>query len=430
MFWFLAKVLAPIVVLGILVLVHEFGHFIVAKWCNVGVLKFAIGFGPSICRFRRGETIYQIGCIPLGGYVRMVGDMPDSLTGAQATDDAVRDGDEEVRPESPLQEEFHPEAEAMLRDRSRWFIEKGFWAKFAIVFAGPLFNFLLTLFFIFLCLAVYGERIRDKTPQLGGVMVGSPAEKASLRAGDLVKSLDGKPISDWDQLAETIHDGTGAPLALRIVRDGKELDVTAQPEAKVIGRGNERKNVYFLGITPLERYEHRSMSIFEAAKYSFLVTRDNTIEIYSGIWSMIRGKISSDELAGPLYIVKAAGHHAEKGLEDLMYLTAALSVSLAVLNLLPIPILDGGHLMFFILEALIGPISIRKKEVAQQLGLVFLLSLMVFAIKNDLFRKSPEDNKGPQHWESLGESPPPNGAPSAAPNAGPGSAPAESPGKP
>ncbi len=404
MSWFIAKVLAPILVLGVLVLVHEFGHFIVAKWCGVGVLKFAVGFGPAICRFRKGETVYQIGIIPLGGFVRMVGDMPDSITGAQPTDEAVRSEEHEEPPKIPFHEALHPEAEAMLRDRSRWFVEKGFWPKFAIVFAGPLFNFLLAIAFIFFCYAVYGERIRDNTPTLGAVMIGSPAEKAGLQAGDVVVSIDGKPVTTWEELAGTIHDGNGSPVPLKVKRGSAEIDVTAQPQAKTIsGLTGEKRTVYFLGITPLDTFEYRKVPVGEAAFNAVLAVKQNTEAIYLGLWSMIRGHVSADELAGPLYIVQAAGQHAEKGIEDLLYLTAMLSVSLAVLNLLPIPILDGGHLMFFVIEALIGPISIRKKEFAQQLGFVFLLSLMVFAIRNDIFRKSPADPKEPQKWENFGE---------------------------
>ena len=404
MSWFIAKVLAPIVVLGILVLVHEFGHFIVAKWCRVGVLKFAIGFGPAICRFRRGETVYQIGIIPLGGFVRMVGDMPDSLTGPQPTDEVLRTEEGEKPAPIPFHEQLHPEAEAMLHDRSRWFIEKGFWPKFAIVFAGPLFNFILAITFIFLCFAIYGERVPDTTPTLGGVMIGSPAQKAGLQEGDIVHSIGGKEVTNWTDMADTIHDGDGSPLPLKVTRGTEELSLSAQPEAKVVtGLTGEKRTVYFLGITPTGKFSYNKVSILDAAINAVLAVKFNTEQIYVGLWSMVRGRVSADELAGPLYIVKAAGQHAEKGLEDLMYLTAMLSVSLAVLNLLPIPILDGGHLMFFIIEALIGPISLRKKEIAQQLGLVFLLSLMVFAIRNDIFRKSPDDPKEPQKWENFGD---------------------------
>jgi regulator of sigma E protease len=395
MSWLVAKFLAPLLVLGILVLVHEFGHFIVAKWCRVGVLKFAIGFGPALFRFRKGETVYQIGLIPLGGFVRMVGDMPDALTGPQASDNAVRGEEKEEDPD------MTPEVQAMLADRSRWFIEKGLWPRAAIVFAGPLFNFFLAIAFTFICIAVWGERIRDNTPKLGSVMIGSPAERAGLQDGDLVKTLNGADIKSWDELAAKIHDSGGASVHLLVSREGQDLEITAQPEQRSVSTAGGQKSAYFLGITPVETVNHNPVSVLRAAGDAVEMTYENTLMIYYGIWSMIRGKVSTDELAGPLYIMKAAGHHAERGIEELMYLTATLSVSLAVLNLLPIPILDGGHLFFFFLEALIGPISIRKKEFAQQVGLILLLSLMVFAIKNDIFRKAPGDTNAPQKWDSF-----------------------------
>jgi len=410
MTWILTK-LAAVLVLGVLVLVHEFGHFIVAKWCGVGVLKFAIGFGPPIWKFRRGETEYQIGPIPLGGYVRMVGDMPDPITGPQVTDKVVRVEEfveqGALEKEVPYREVLSPEAEAMLKDRSRWFIEKGFWPKSAIVIAGPLFNLFLTIALIFCCLVVYGERKMETVPRLGSIMLGSPAEKAGLKEGDIVKTIDDKEISTWENLALTIRDGTGLPVKLKISREGSEQVIVAQPLPKSTVVDGVSKTSYFLGFLHPGSYTHTPVSIGTAAKAAILVTADNVLSIYYGIWSMIQGSISPKELAGPLYIFQAAGDQAEKGLEDLFYFVAILSVSLAVLNLLPIPILDGGHLMFFILEAILGPISVRKKEVAQQLGFAVLLSLMAFAFKNDIFRKSAEETKGPQKWETFGEPAPP-----------------------
>lgn len=406
MMWVLTKV-AALLVLGVLVLVHEFGHFIVAKWCGVGVLKFAIGFGPPLCKFRRGETEYQIGPIPLGGYVRMVGDIPDPITGTQATDNAVRVEEfgviETVEKEIPFQEQLSPEAQAMIQDRSRWFIEKGFWPKSAIVVAGPVFNLLLTVFLIFACLTVYGERKMETTPRLGSIMLGSPAEQAGLKDGDIVKTIDGKEITTWENLAATIRDGTGAPVKLQVLRDGKEMEFQAQPQPKSTTVNGVAKTSYFLGFLHPGTYTHDPVPLGQAAKEAVLATAENVMSIYYGIWSIFQGTVSAKELAGPIYIFQAAGQQAEKGLEDLFYFVAILSVSLAVLNLLPIPILDGGHLMFFIIEALLGPISMRKKEVAQQVGFALLLSLMVFAFKNDIFRKSPEESKGPQKWETFGE---------------------------
>ncbi len=406
MVWFLTKVIAPIAVLGILVVVHEFGHFIVAKLCRVGVLKFAVGFGPAIIRTRRHETTYQIGAIPLGGFVRMVGDMPDLITGAQPTDEIVRDDAGPTAPAARLldaDEENDPAVLAVLHDRSRWFVEKNLWQRSAVVFAGPLFNFLFATFVIFCCVLLYGVRT-GMPPMIGGIIAGSPAEKAGLRGGDLVQTLNQTPVSSWEELALGIQQSGGKPVSLKVLRDGALVDLTAEPQAKVrAGAGGERVTTFMIGIDHPNVYEHKAVSVTEAAQIACMSVYETTSGTLFGIVNMLRGLIPADDLASPIYIFQTTGQRAKQGLEELLYLAAFLSVSLAVLNLLPIPILDGGHLLFFFLEAVLGPISVRKKEVAQQVGLLLLLGLMVFAVKNDIFRKAPVDDQPAKSWDSLGE---------------------------
>ncbi len=387
--WIIFKFIAPITMLGILVFIHELGHFLVAKWCGVGVLKFSLGFGPAICKFKKGETEYQISIIPLGGYVRMLGDMPDPITGEEEID-------EKVRTES--------EAESHLESRKNWFIHKTALQKSAIVFAGPFFNLILTIVIIFLCVAIYGEKEPILTPTIGSIMEDSPAQRGGLEKGDLVKSINEKEINTWQELQETIYQGNGEQLNLKIIRNGVENIIRVQPELKIVKTfaGEEEKH-YLLGVGPLEEYETKPASISRAALISFIWTYDKAYLNYKGIWGMITGKVSTDQIAGPLYIVKLTGNKAEEGLEGLLYLTAFLSISLAVLNLLPIPILDGGHILFFLLEAIIGPISIKKKELAQNVGLALLLFLMVFALKNDLTRKSEVEPKEKVKWQEFGQ---------------------------
>lgn len=389
MFWIIYKVLAPIIVLGILVFIHELGHFLVAKWCGVGVLKFSLGFGPAICRFKKGETEYQISIIPLGGYVRMLGDMPDPITGEE-------EADEKVRTESV--------AESKLENRKNWFIHKTALQKSAIVFAGPFFNLVLTIVVIFFCVAIYGEKEPNLTPTIGSIIEDSPAQSAGLQKGDLVKSINDKEVKTWPELADTIYQGNGEQLNLKIVRNGVESIITAQPEQKVVKTfTGEEKKYYLLGVGPSEEFETKPASILRAAEISFIWTYDKAYLNYKGIWGMITGKVSTDQIAGPIYIVKLTGSKAEEGLEGLLYLTAFLSISLAVLNLLPIPILDGGHILFFLLEGILGPISIKKKEIAQHVGLALLLFLMVFAVKNDLTRKNEAAPKEKVKWQEFGE---------------------------
>lgn len=383
-FWIINNVLAPIIVLGILVFIHELGHFLVAKWCGVGVLKFSLGFGPAICKFKKGETEYQISIIPLGGFVRMLGDMPDPITGEEEADAKVR---------SESEEESH------LENRKNWFIHKTALQKSAIVFAGPFFNFILTIVVIFFCVAIYGEKLPNLSPAIGSIIEDSPAQRSGLQKGDLVKSINEKEIKTWPELQETIYQGSGEPLNLKIIRNGIENIITVQPELKMV---NDEKH-YLIGVGALEEYETKPASILTAAKISFIWTFDKAYLNYMGIWGMITGKVSSDQIAGPIYIVKLTGTKAEEGLEGLLYLTAFLSISLAVLNLLPIPILDGGHILFFLLEAIVGPISIKKKEIAQHVGLAMLLFLMVFAVKNDLTRKNEVPPPEKVKWEEVGK---------------------------
>ncbi|MBP9837486.1 MAG: site-2 protease family protein [Proteobacteria bacterium] len=396
MSWIFTKFIVPLLVLGVLVLVHEFGHFIVAKWRKVGVLKFAVGFGPAILKFRKGETDYQIGIIPLGGFVRMVGDMPDPITGTQEHDEKVR-----------MLESVSPEEKALLEDKSRWFIEKKVWERAAIVFAGPFFNLIMAILTVIFCVNLYGEPIPDDSATLGNVMIDSPGEQAGLKKGDLIKKIGDKEISSWSELAKTIHDGDGNTIRLLVTRDNAELTIDAQPKAKTVSTiTGEKKTYYMLGISPSDKIFHKDSDFINAIKIGFIWTLDKALLSYEGIWGMIGGKISTDEIAGPIYILQTTGHKAEQSFEQLLYLTAILNVSLAVLNLLPIPILDGGHLFFYLLELIGIHLSVRKKEIAQNVGLVLLLSLMVFAVKNDLTRKTPIEGKPTANFNNVGEDAP------------------------
>lgn len=370
---FLYKVCAPFFVLCGLILIHEFGHFIVAKWCGVGVVRFSVGFGPALFKWRRRETEYRVGCIPLGGYVRMVGDMPDMITGGELE-------------ESEEHADAAPELHQMLRDKSYWFLEKGLFARSAIVFAGPLFNFLLAGILVSLSVLLYGKLDVDESARLGTVVKSSPAAVAGLTSNDLITAIDETPIGSWQELAKRIHNGNGKEILVAYERDGQRNSVEVTPRKKqIVAADGEKKDVFLIGIKP--RTNRVRAGIGESFLAGVRWTAWVTSQTYVGLWGMLTGQVSAEDLAGPLFILDAAGEHAERGLEDLLYFMATLSVSLAVLNLLPIPVLDGGHLLFFFVEALIGPISVRKKEFAQGLGVIVLLGLMVFAIHNDISRE-------------------------------------------
>jgi len=388
MTWIFWTILVPIVIVSVLILIHELGHFLVAKWCGVGIVRFAIGFGPALFKRRIGDVEYRIGLIPLGGYVRMVGDISDIISGPDTAPSEEGGPVKDVPPE-------------LLADRSKWFMEKGVAARSAIVFAGPLFNLVSAFFFIALAIFCYGDESLEESALIGKIGAGSPAEQAGLKSGDLVRKLDGVAITKWEELADRMHHGTGAPVQVTIARKGpdkvvEEIELTVTPQKKKLPPTG--KEVLLIGVSP--HINHRDVGALEsltlAGKWVYFTTA-GTLE---GLIGMFIGKVSPKELAGPLFIFDVASEQAQRGFEYVLSFMAHLSVSLAVLNLLPIPILDGGHLLFFLLEAILGPVSMRKREIASQIGLAFLLLLMGVALTND-FRRASEPKQKPEiEWNS------------------------------
>ena len=391
--WIFSSILIPALVIGVLVFVHELGHFLLAKFCGVGVLKFSVGFGPAIFRFTHKETQYQLSIIPLGGFVRMVGDIPDAITGPQETDDAVRGIESKDAKAKPVSKEV----EEVLSNKNYWFIEKSLWQRSAIVFAGPLFNAIFAVFCVMLAVNMYGQDRLLEEARLGEVMEGSPAEAAGLKVGDLVTSMNGAKIETWEALAKAIHSGKGGPVNLLIDRGGEQKNLVIVPEEQEF-TSDDGKNVksFLIGIKPT--FESISPTFIDSIGIGIHWTYAVSLRTYEGLWGMFVGEVSPKDLAGPLFIFDAASKQAKKGFENILYFMAILSVSLCVLNLLPIPILDGGHLLFFFIEALFGPISIRKKEFAQQVGMMMLLGLMVFAVHNDISREAIPEEKPPS-WK-------------------------------
>jgi regulator of sigma E protease len=382
-------IIISVLILCVLIFVHELGHFLLAKWNKVGVLAFSIGFGPVLWKKQIGETTYSLRLLPLGGFVRMVGDDPR----AADPNFKVEESEDKASPENLKAEEFTPEQKALLEDRSRWFMLKGYWAKFAIVFAGPAFNFIFAIILGSLMVGIYGQGKPVNTPILGDVVPGLPAAKAGLQAEDMILSIDGAPIATWEELSSTIRGSGGKPVAMLVERTTdkgiEKLTLTVTPEADRSGlvTDDERAtgDVYRVGILPsmVKKPVPFSEALFAGPRITWHLTSQTLI----GLKGMILGHISSDNIAGPVRIFQEAGRSAEKGFEYVLSFMIFLNVSLAVLNLLPIPVLDGGHIFFFTLEALKGgPISIRVREVATQVGMFLLLALMVFALGNDLFR--------------------------------------------
>ncbi len=347
-------VVAFLVALSLLVFVHELGHFAVAKRLGVKVLRFSIGFGPILFSRRRGETEYAVSAMPLGGYVKMLG------------------------------EEDEEEA---VREPERAFSTQPLPKRSAIVFAGPLMNFLFAfLVYAVLFLAV-GAEVPSSEPRVGGVAAGSPAEEAGLQAGDRVVAVNGDPTTTWEALAQTVRQSKGEPLALTVERGGAQLPITVTPKLRETRSvfGEETGEVYLIGIEA--SHDWKPVGPLEAVSMAGQQTVTATYLVVQGLALMVQGRVPLRELGGPIAIARAAGQQARAGTRYFLSMLAFLSINLGVLNLLPIPALDGGHLALFAVEGALGrPLRPRHRELAQQVGLLLLLSLMVFVFYNDIHR--------------------------------------------
>jgi len=342
-----------IVVLGVLVAVHEFGHYIVARMCGVQVETFSLGFGPKIASKKVGPTEYCLSIIPLGGYVRMLGDDPN----------------EEI-----------PEEE-----RARSFLSQPVRKKIAIVIAGPAFN-LLMAFVIFWGVFMVGLPVLS--PVVGEIQEDSAAKKAGLQPSDRVLAIEGQAITEWEEIRATLQEKGGSMLNFTVERAGDQIDLNITPTKKestnIFG---DPETLWLIGILPEGEQFTRRYNPVKAFYLGAQRTAEMTVLNVVGIVKMIQGKISSDNIGGPILIAQIAGQQASQGLLNIVLFIAVLSINLGIINLFPIPILDGGHLVFFMIEGIIGrPLSIKKREIAQQVGLFLILSLMVFAFYNDIMR--------------------------------------------
>jgi regulator of sigma E protease len=394
---------SAIIILGILIFVHELGHFLFAKLFRVGVVEFAIGFGRVAYSVKFGETRYTLRLIPLGGFVKMVGEEPAE---AQALRDASLaqpsegaqpgqarlEGDPAAKDEvqgqnqSVVDEEIHP---AQL-DESRWFSSKPLIQRALIVFAGPLFNLLFAALAGFIALASYGAPQLTDEPLVGMVVPEQAAARAGLQVGDRILSVNGQAIDSWEAFANTVWTSGGAELQIIVQRGAESLTFAVTPtrdktELDHVFGDSGGETPFRIGVGPSS--ERVPVSI-GAALYGGVQQTFVWCElILRGLYAMITGQISTSNIGGPIQIVQHAAESAQAGVERTLSFMIFLSVSLAVLNLLPIPVLDGGHLFFFLLEAIRGrPVSLRLQIAAQQVGMVALLLLMVFAISNDLQR--------------------------------------------
>jgi regulator of sigma E protease len=399
-------IITAILVLGVLIFVHELGHFLIAKFFNVGVLEFALGFGKPLLQWQGGETTYSIRAIPLGGFVRMAGDDPVMVYG-----ESVVGKRDEVAGASPIegtQESLSPEQRAMLADERRWFLKKSYLPRCAIVAAGPAFNFLFAFVLAFVSLWVAGmPSLVDGPVTVGGVLEDSPAEQAGLKVGDRIASVDGKSVQSFVDLLSAVQGSQGKPLVIAlerakgdvVVQEGQaapadQLTITVQPsldaasELDVI-EGRPTQQTYRIGITrSMDHFTYEPATAAEAAIGAWQQVTGLSTQILRSLKGLITGQISARKsIGGPIAIIKQTASSAQKGWLALVGIMIFLNITLAIMNLLPIPVLDGGHLTLFTIEQLRGrPLTMKFQAAVTNVGLVILLSLMVFAIGNDLVR--------------------------------------------
>lgn len=345
-----------LIILSIVVFVHEYGHYRVARACGVRVEVFSIGFGPELFGFtdRRG-TRWKFAAVPLGGYVKMLGDADATST----LPDTAAVGDPASFP-----------AQTVGR-------------RAAIVAAGPLANFLFAILLLAVLFVLSGRPFTP--PELGAVQPESPAAAAGLEPGDRVIAVDGRPVASFEELQTIVRASPGQPLSFTILRRGQQLVLTVTPSLSELT--DRFGNVHRIGLIGVSRagVEFRKSGPGEAVVEAVFETGRIIGGTLKGLFEMIVGARGTQELGGPLRIAQMSGEIAKDGMVPALWFTAVLSINLGLINLFPIPMLDGGHLALYAVEAARGrPLTERSQEIAFRFGLAMVLSLMLFATWNDL----------------------------------------------
>lgn len=343
-----------IIVLGVLIFFHEFGHFLIAKLFNVKVLKFSLGFGPKLIGKKIGETEYLVSAFPLGGYVKMLGE----------------DDDQEIIPE-----EVH-----------RSFYKQPVVNRIAIAAAGPIFNFLLA--FLLFCGIYIIAGYPIMTAEVGQVRPDSPADKAGILKGDIIEYVEGKKIDKWRDIKKFVEKSPDRGLKMVIRRGDKRISTIVFPEEEIVKDifGEEIKSA-LIGIVASGNVKKLTLGPFKAIEEGGKKTWEMTALTVLTIVKLIQGVVPLKTLGGPIMIGQLTGEIARENLSYLLPFMAIISINLAILNLLPVPVLDGGLIFFFLIEIVIRkPISIKKREIAQKIGFFILILLMAFVFYNDLLR--------------------------------------------
>lgn len=369
--WGLIGYLAPFVfVLTIVVFFHELGHFLIGRWCGVKVDAFSIGFGPEIAAYTdRKGTRWRLAWIPLGGYVKFHGDPNGASAG-------VVEGAEHMPPD----------------ERKVSFFAQPVWKRAAIVFAGPAASFLLGV--AIFAGSLYTSGRTSLAPVIEKVRVGDPAEAAGLQSGDLIVSIDGRNIKTWNEMQRVVQASADLPLTFVVQRGNRDETFQVTPSRRELNTPFGVHRVGLIGIEPRvgesawvrETFTLPQAVVLGVSETGFIIER--TASYIAGVFT---GRESTDQISGPIRIAEISGEFAKVGFAALFHLAAVLSVSIGLLNLLPIPMLDGGHLLFYAIEAVKGsPLSERNQEFGFRMGLGLVMALMLFATFNDILHVGPK----------------------------------------
>lgn len=383
-----ANIVSFLFVLGLVVTIHELGHFLAAKACGVAIDRFAINFGRPLLAWKdRSGVQWQVGWIPLGGYVRFAGDESAASVPDHEDLQALR------------REVLAKEGPAAL---ARYYHFKPVWQRAIVVVAGPLANFVLAIALFAILLMAVGETLTR--PRVDSVNVGGVAERAGLKAGDLITTMDGQPVDDVIALQQYVSLRSGTAIRFTVQRDGGAATVIAVPKFGDIETPLGKQKGGVLGIRLRGRsgdVSHRRYGPIEALEGGATRTWDTLRTTLFVVGRLIHGQVPADQLSGPLGIAKTSGVIAHAGAEGapnawmgfvggfvaLLGLAAVLSVSIGFMNLLPVPVLDGGHLLFYAYEAVMRrPLGARVQAAGYRVGLALVLGLLLFATWNDLQR--------------------------------------------
>lgn len=355
-----------LVVLTLIVFIHEMGHYLAGRWCGIGITAFSVGFGPELAGFtdRRG-TRWKLSAIPLGGYVKFHGDEDAAST-----------------PDYQKFDGLTPE------ERSRTFLGAALWKRAVTVAAGPIANFILAIAIFSVTFATYGRQIAD--PVVAEVREASAAAEAGIIPGDLLVAIDGVPIHTFDDVRRYVSVRPEMPIVVTIRRDGTDRDLRMVPQrTELTDQFGNKMEVGVIGIVTTEaagNFRVVNYTPLEAVGQGVIQSWQIVTGTFDYLSNVVTGRMKADQIGGPIRVAEASGQMATLGVAALLQLAAVLSVSIGLLNLMPVPVLDGGHLMFYAIEALRGrPVGPRTQEIAFRIGMGLILMLTVFATWNDTF---------------------------------------------